>query len=1273
MGGEVTEDILGFNDGNGITLIENELIKNGSVIGTFDLSNGLLFIRFTDSDGEIPTNDDVNSIMQQIVYSNSSATPPPSVTLTWLFSDGNTASAQGDGGRLTVVDSITVTIVAVNDSPVISSAAEVSVLENQISVLTVTSTDADGDSPFYSISGGEDAALFSINEDDGDLTFNSPPDFDAPQDSDNNNVYELTVQVSDGNGSTDSQNISVTVTNVNEDPIITSANSVFIEEGQLAVLTVTSSDVDGDIPIFEIIGGDDAALFSLDESNGELSFVVAPDFEDPNDFDSDNVYNVTILVSDGNGGSDLQNISVVVTNSNENPVITSAALENVVENQTSILTVTSMDVDGGIPQYSIIGGSDEALFSINSSSGELSFSVEPDFENPIDADGNNDYDVVVLVTDGNGGISSQSITVVVTNANEDPVITSSAIGVVSEGQAEILTVSSADEDGGDPIYSISGGLDAALFSIDGVTGELAFVAAANFENPIDSDGDNVYELIVQVADGNGGFGSQTIEVTVTNVNEKPIITSSSSITSIENQEVVQVVTSDDVDGDFASYSIIGGDDAGLFSLDETSGELSFVVASDFENPIDVSGNNIYNIVIQVSDGNGGEDEQAITVEIVNVNESPLITSSDAFSGIEGQTAIGNVTSADVDNDTLSYSIVGGADSTHFSIDSDSGVLTFSNSPDFENPLDANADNIYDVVVEVVDGNGGRATQVIAVAVANVNEEPVITSVSEVSVLENHTIGHTVLSADEDGDSLIYSIVDGADSSLFSIDNLSGILTFTNLPDFENPSDADGDNVYEVEIEVVDGNGGATSQVIRIVVTDANDPPLIVSEGDDAGEDSSALSFSVDENQVSQITVLAIDEDAGSVLSYALTGGSDQSSFQIDSATGEISFLAPPNFEEQDQYEIELTVTDSGGLTSVKNIIIDVLDVNESPIALADMLEANENELLVIDAVASIISNDSDPDQDILTLVDFTQPENGTLVLNAQGNLEYKPNDGFVGRDVFDYVVEDTGGLQVAAQVSLDVRPLSDPILASALPPVVEFEETITSQPESMQITEPSVSMEIVAEEVEDTSSVNGEISDAGGLDEPTVDNGEEVVGQASVAVLIADVFSNSLESLFNAQSSNSDQQPQTTKQSAEKVSRVLQQILSYEVSNFNISFDVVGYEQNISPELREGILVIRDQIDQLVEESTSTSSLTTIAPSIVGASLTTGIVTWVLRSGLLVSATITSSPLWRPLDPVPILMQSSNDDESLFGHDEEADPGGGSAQSDQNNRGTHYG
>ncbi|MCM2371762.1 LamG-like jellyroll fold domain-containing protein, partial [Aporhodopirellula aestuarii] len=192
------EDIWGFNDGNGITLSGSSLLKNGQVIATFDITTtpGLLQLTFTDVNGETPTQSDVNSVIRQLTYENTSDTPPASINVRWYFGDGNTG-AQGAGGGLFGTALTTVNITATNDAPVIGSngggpTAAIGINEGTTAVTTVTSTDVDSTAATYTIS-GVDAGLFSIGGTSGILTFTAAPDYEAPLDFDGDNVYEVTV------------------------------------------------------------------------------------------------------------------------------------------------------------------------------------------------------------------------------------------------------------------------------------------------------------------------------------------------------------------------------------------------------------------------------------------------------------------------------------------------------------------------------------------------------------------------------------------------------------------------------------------------------------------------------------------------------------------------------------------------------------------------------------------------------------------------------------------------------------------------------------------------------------------------------------------------------------------------------------------------------------------------------------------------------------------------------------------------------------------------
>jgi hypothetical protein len=409
------------------------------------------------------------------------------------------------------------------------------VAENATAVTTVVGTVDGAATLTYSIVAGGDGDKFAINPTTGALTFVAAPNFEIPTDSNTNNVYDVTVQVSDGTA-TDTQAIAVTVTNVNEAPVITSNGgaataAVNVAENTTAVTTVTSTDVDAaDGKTFSITGGADQLLFAIDAGTGALTFVSGRDFETMTDVGANGVYDVQVTVTDTAGLTDVQDIAVTVTDVNDNtPVITSnggasTAAVNVAENTMAVTTVTSTDADAGATlTYSLAGGADIAKFNINPTTGALTFVAAPDFEAPTDSNTNNVYDVTVQVSDGTT-TDTQAIAVTVTNINDNtPVITSNGGGAtaavsVAENTTAVTTVTATDADAGATLsYSITGGADAARFAISS-TGVLTFVAAPNFEAPTDAGIDNVYDVTVQVSDGTT-TDTQAIAVTVTNVDD----------------------------------------------------------------------------------------------------------------------------------------------------------------------------------------------------------------------------------------------------------------------------------------------------------------------------------------------------------------------------------------------------------------------------------------------------------------------------------------------------------------------------------------------------------------------------------------------------------------------------------------------------------------------------------------------------------------------------------------------------------------------------------
>jgi hypothetical protein len=161
--------------------------------------------------------------------------------------------------------------------------------------------------------------------------------------------------------------------------------------------------------------------------------------------------------------------------------------------------------------------------------------------------------------------------------------------------------------------------------------------------------------------------------------------------------------------------------------------------------------------------------------------------------------------------------------------------------------------------------------------------------------------------------ITYSISGGADAAKFTIDAATGKLTFKTAADFENPGDANRDNVYEVQIKATDAGGAATTQDVKVTVTDVseNAPPQI----------TSAAAVSVKENTTTVMTVTATDPDdggtppdpvppdtstAGKITEFSNAKGG---SFKIDGGTVINQVTATNNYSLQnpDQYTLRFEV------------------------------------------------------------------------------------------------------------------------------------------------------------------------------------------------------------------------------------------------------------------------------------------------------------------------------------------------------------------------------
>ena len=334
-------------------------------------------------------------------------------------------------GTLAASDTFTLTVTAVNDAPIITSngggnTATVSIAENSVAVTTVVATDPDAATTLsHSIVGGADQTKFQINPSTGALSFIAPPNFELPTDADHNNSYVVQVQVSD-NGApnlSDSQTITVTVTDANEAPTavaLANATAGLVENTSTANRVKVADIVVGDDALGTnvlALTGTDAASFEVAGTALYLKAGVVLNYE------SKASYAVAVAVDDTAVGATPDAVSATYTlqvaNINEAPTGTVTITGTVTEDQTlTANTATLADPEGlGAFHYqwkrngTTNVGSDQSTYTLG------------------DNDVGQSISVVVSYTDGNGTpeLATSGTVGPVINVNDLPVAQNGAV------------------------------------------------------------------------------------------------------------------------------------------------------------------------------------------------------------------------------------------------------------------------------------------------------------------------------------------------------------------------------------------------------------------------------------------------------------------------------------------------------------------------------------------------------------------------------------------------------------------------------------------------------------------------------------------------------------------------------------------------------------------------------------------------------------------------------------------------------------------------------
>ncbi|WP_299598515.1 ExeM/NucH family extracellular endonuclease [uncultured Tateyamaria sp.] len=222
----------------------------------------------------------------------------------------------------------------------------------------------------------------------------------------------------------------------------------------------------------------------------------------------------------------------------------------------------------------------------------------------------------------------------------------------------------------------------------------------------------------------------------------------------------------------------------------------------------------------VDDGNGGTDMATVTVTITGEND-PVIAGDDTATVSESgvltiTTAALLANDTDADGDALEITAVSETSASGATVSLVDGEVTYDPGSVFDS-LGAGETATDTFTYMVTDGNGSTVTATVTVTIEGEGEAPNLLAVDQICLIEGNSTFQAVISADDpDGDTLSFSL-SGDDAELFTIDAETGAISFVAPPEVDNPLDAGGDNIYDLDLTVSDGTETTTRSVAVQVI------------------------------------------------------------------------------------------------------------------------------------------------------------------------------------------------------------------------------------------------------------------------------------------------------------------------------------------------------------------------------------------------------------------------------------------------------------------------
>jgi VCBS repeat-containing protein len=716
-------------------------------------------------------------------------------------------------------------------------------------------------------------------------------------------------------------------------------------------------------------------------------------------FETTPTFTLTATVTD-NGTPNLNDTAVITINLidvNEAPVLGTIGNKTIDELATLSFLATATDVDAEQASTFTLDATSLGLgMTINATTGAFSWT-------PSEAQGPGLYTVTITVSD-NGApqlSDSETIQITVNEVNIDPVLGAIGDRTVDEGATLTFTISGTDADLPGNTLTFSAGPLPAGATFNTTTRTFSWT-------PTEAQGPGVFTGIVfTVNDGQGGTDSETIQITVNEVNQAPILGAIGNKTVQVGQTLSFTVTATDADLPanlltLSSSAVPTGAtfdaNTGLFSWAPTVGQVG-----DVSLTFTVTDNG----TPQLSDS----ETITLTVTAEQGNRNPDAV-DDAVTTKKNQQVAFNVLANDNDPDGDTLTITAVTNPQHGKIEIQGACLVYT--------PDKNFTGVDSVVYTVSDGNGGTDTAKFTITVRQdrnhkpeakndkyMVEEDGVLRVSAPGVLENDR--------DRDGDQLVAHLEEGPEY---------GTLVFNEDGSFVYTPDANFNGKDSFTYRAFDGTAESGIAKVIIKVKAVNDAPVAVDDKADTREDERVV-----------IQVLKNDSDPdGDKLSIASVTQAEHGTVEIVGRN--VKYRPDAEFFGTDTFTY--TVQDGKGGTATAFVEVTVCAVNDKPTAQKESYTVAEDHVLTVDASSGVLANDSDVDGDVLHPDLITGPKHGVLELNDDGSFSYTPDENFHGEDFFIYKACDGELHSAPVKVRLTVTSVNDaPMLGAIADQTVE--------------------------------------------------------------------------------------------------------------------------------------------------------------------------------------------------------------------------------------------